>query len=142
MPHGTRNKQISPLKRTKTGDIQPKLNVACFVQSCLTDADFVLFSNYCLIGTRQKRSPFLLFSKAGGGLFLLKNNRKRCVDGETAKRRPSFHHHNLPRERNGRFACEPSVLCRAQTQRAKVQQAYDRADVFRQRLPRRRPFAA
>ena len=92
--------------------------------------------------TEGKRSPFLLFSKAGGGLFLLKNNRKRCVDGETAKRRPSFHHHNLPRERNGRFACEPSVLCRAQTQTAKVQQAYDRADVFRQRLPRRRPFAA
>ena len=28
------------------------LNVACFVQSCLTDADFVIFSNYCLIGTR------------------------------------------------------------------------------------------
>lgn len=30
------------------------LNVACFVQSCLTDADFVIFSNYCLIGTRLK----------------------------------------------------------------------------------------
>ena len=28
------------------------LNVACFIQSCLTDADFVIFSNYCLIGTR------------------------------------------------------------------------------------------
>ena len=28
------------------------MNAACFVQSCLTDADFVLFSNYCLIGTR------------------------------------------------------------------------------------------
>ena len=57
MPHGTRNKQISPLKRTKTSDIQPKLNAACFVQSCLADADFVLFSNYCLIGTRQKGAP-------------------------------------------------------------------------------------
>ena len=31
------------------------LNVACFVQSCLTDADFVIFSNYCLIGTRLMR---------------------------------------------------------------------------------------
>ena len=30
------------------------LNVACFVQSRLTDADFVIFSNYCLIGTRRK----------------------------------------------------------------------------------------
>ena len=34
------------------------LNVACFVQSCLTDADFVIFSNYCLIGTRRKPSVF------------------------------------------------------------------------------------
>ena len=30
------------------------LNVACFVQSRLTDADFVIFSNYCLIGTRRR----------------------------------------------------------------------------------------
>ena len=36
------------------------LNVACFVQSCLTDADFVIFSNYCLIGTRLSLS-FLYF---------------------------------------------------------------------------------
>lgn len=35
------------------------LNVACFVQSCLTDADFVVFSNYCLIGTRLRLSFFL-----------------------------------------------------------------------------------
>ena len=35
------------------------LNVACFVQSCLTDADFVIFSNYCLIGTRLNASCFL-----------------------------------------------------------------------------------
>ena len=34
------------------------LNVACFVQSCLTDADFVIFSNYCLIGTRLTRFLF------------------------------------------------------------------------------------
>ncbi len=38
------------------------LNVACFVQSRLTDADFVIFSNYCLIGTRRKAS-FLFFSR-------------------------------------------------------------------------------
>ena len=60
MPHGTRNKQISPLKRTKTSDIQQKLNVACFVQSCLADADFVLFSNYCLIGTRRRALFFFI----------------------------------------------------------------------------------
>jgi len=35
------------------------LNVACFVQSRLTDADFVIFSNYCLIGTRRKAPLFL-----------------------------------------------------------------------------------
>lgn len=34
------------------------LNVACFVQSCLTDADFVIFLNYCLIGTRLSRGCF------------------------------------------------------------------------------------
>ena len=36
------------------------LNVACFVQSRLTDADFVIFSNYCLIGTRRKRVAFFM----------------------------------------------------------------------------------
>ena len=34
---------------------QPKLNAACFVvQSCLADANFVVFSNYCLISTRLR----------------------------------------------------------------------------------------
>ena len=53
------NKRFSTLKHTKTGGIQPMLNVACFVHSCLTDADFVIFSNYCLIGTRRIASPCL-----------------------------------------------------------------------------------
>ena len=55
------------------------LNVACFVQSRLTDADFVIFSNYCLIGTRRMsslnvdtralcRRDYLSFF---GGLFFL-----------------------------------------------------------------------
>ena len=58
------NKRFSTLKRIKTGGIQPKLNVACFVvQSCLADADFVVFSNYCLIGTRQMVARFLLFRR-------------------------------------------------------------------------------
>ena len=44
----------------KTGDTQPKLGAACFVvQSCLADADFVVFSNYCLIGTRHMFVRFL-----------------------------------------------------------------------------------
>ena len=44
----------------KTGSTQPKLSAACFVvQSCLADADFVVFSNYCLIGTRHMFVRFL-----------------------------------------------------------------------------------
>ena len=36
------------------------MNVACFVvQSCLADADFVVFSNYCLIGTRLREAFFI-----------------------------------------------------------------------------------
>lgn len=58
MPHRGENKRNSTLRCTKTGGIQPKLNVACFVQSCLTDADFVIFSNYCLIGTRPRPRSF------------------------------------------------------------------------------------
>ena len=39
---------------------QPKLNAACFVvQSCLADANFVVFSNYCLISTRLRTRFFL-----------------------------------------------------------------------------------
>ena len=53
--HRAKNKQFSTLRCTKTGSTQPKLSAACFVvQSCLADADFVVFSNYCLIGTRPK----------------------------------------------------------------------------------------
>ena len=52
--------RFSTLRCTKTGSTQPKLSAACFiVQSCLTDADFVVFSNYCLIGTRLKPSFFM-----------------------------------------------------------------------------------
>lgn len=50
------------------------LNVACFVQSRLTDADFVIFSNYCLIGTRRMLSFFSVFTgytnpACGGKLY-------------------------------------------------------------------------
>lgn len=46
----------------KTGGIQPKLNVACFVQSCFAVADFVILSNYCLIGTRPRPVSFCFFT--------------------------------------------------------------------------------
>ena len=56
-PHRGENKQFSTLRCTKTGSTQPKLSAACFaVQSYLAAADFVVFSNYCLIGTRQSVS--------------------------------------------------------------------------------------
>ena len=62
--HRAKNKQFLTLRCTKTGSAQPKLSAACFVvQSCLADADFVVFSNYCLIGTRQTAFCFLLFRR-------------------------------------------------------------------------------
>ena len=60
------NDQFSTLRCTKTGSTQPKLSTACFVvQSCLADADFVVFSNYCLIGTRQKGVFYFLAHPKG-----------------------------------------------------------------------------
>ena len=59
-PHRAKNKRFLTLRCTKTGSTQPKLSAACFVvQSCLADADFVVFSNYCLIGTRHMFVRFL-----------------------------------------------------------------------------------
>ena len=59
LPYRAENKRFCPLKRTKTGGTQPKLRAACFVvQFCLADADFVVFSNYCLIGTHLKLPAF------------------------------------------------------------------------------------
>ena len=61
LPYRTENRRFSTLSCTKTGSTQPKLSAACFVvQSCLADADFVVSSNYCLIGTRQKLRFFSL----------------------------------------------------------------------------------
>ena len=61
LPYRTENRRFSALSCTKTGSTQPKLSAACFVvQSCLADADFVVFSDYCLIGTRLKRRFFHL----------------------------------------------------------------------------------
>ena len=55
-----KNRWFATLRCTKTGSTQPTLSAACFVvQSCLADADFVVFSNYCLIGTRHMFVRFL-----------------------------------------------------------------------------------
>ena len=78
MPHRGENKRNSTLRCTKTGGIQPKLNVACFVQSCLTDADFVIFSNYCLIGTRQKGCFFFALPR-GSGCFPRRARRENAA---------------------------------------------------------------
>ena len=60
LPYRTENRRFSALSCAKTGSTQPKLSAACFVvQSCLADADFVVFSNYCLIGTRHMFVRFL-----------------------------------------------------------------------------------
>ena len=62
LPYRTENRRFSTLSCTKTGSTQPKLSAACFVvQSCLADADFAVFSNYCLIGTRPTPSAFCVF---------------------------------------------------------------------------------
>ncbi len=59
LPYRTENRRFSALSCTKTGSTQPKLSAACFVvQSCLADADFVVFSDYCLIGTRANATVF------------------------------------------------------------------------------------
>ena len=61
LPYRTENRRFSALSCTKTGSTQPKLSAACFVvQSCLADADFVVSSNYCLIGTRHMGAVFFL----------------------------------------------------------------------------------
>ena len=66
LPYRTENRRFSALSCTKTGGTQPKLSAACFVvQSCLADADFVVFSNYCLIGTRQKGVFYFLAHPKG-----------------------------------------------------------------------------
>ena len=50
------NRRFSTLRCTKTGGTQPKLGAACFVvQSCLADADFVVF-------TRQIPAHFSFFN--------------------------------------------------------------------------------
>ena len=58
LPYRTENRRFSALSCAKTGSTQPKLSAACFVQSCFAVADFVVFSNYCLIGTRPFAVPF------------------------------------------------------------------------------------
>lgn len=64
--HRARNRRFPALSCTKTGSTQPKLSAACFVvQSCLADADFVIFLNYCLVSTRLSLRFNVLFSQQG-----------------------------------------------------------------------------
>ena len=60
LPYRTENKRFSTLSCTKTVSTQTKLCAGCFVQSCFAVADFVIFSNYCLIGTRPTAPLFSL----------------------------------------------------------------------------------
>ena len=60
------NRRFTTLRCTKAGGTQPKLSAACFVvQSCLADANFVVFSNYYLIGTRQSGALFCYAGRYG-----------------------------------------------------------------------------
>ena len=75
--HRAENRRFSSLKRTKTDDTQPKLNAVCFVvQSCLTDADFVISSNYCLIGTRGRGSFFCVCREKSAKEHLIRRLRR------------------------------------------------------------------
>lgn len=58
------------------------------VQSCLADADFVVLSNYCLIGTRLtaiffcyvQRCPITRFQKLLFPMFVIPPTRSNCMD--------------------------------------------------------------
>ena len=79
LPYRTENRRFSTLSCTKTGSTQPKLSAACFVvQSCLADADFVVSSNYCLIGTRQKGCFFFALPR-GSGCFPRRARRENAA---------------------------------------------------------------
>ena len=67
----------------KTGGTQLQLGAACFVvQSCLADADCVVFSNYCLIGTRLNAPAFELVKK----VFLTSSQTRPTALGSRLKR--------------------------------------------------------
>ena len=63
------------------------MSAACFVvQSCFAVADFVILSNYCLIGTRRNLSLFLgdgLFQYATSSNTITALGDVRFTDGET-----------------------------------------------------------
>ena len=86
LPYRTENRRFSTLSCTKTGSTQPKLSAACFVvQSCLADADFVVSSNYCLIGTRQKGCFFFALPR-GSGCFPRRARRENAACGRQSQR--------------------------------------------------------
>ena len=60
MRHRAENRRFSTLKCTQNRRHPTEVECRLFVvQSCLTDADFAISSNYCLIGTRVNASRFL-----------------------------------------------------------------------------------
>ena len=85
LPYRTENRRFSTLSCTKTDGTQPKLSAVCFViQSCLADADFVVFSNYCLIGTRHIGLHFCCIFTASPAVPAGTRSRRRC--GQSAHR--------------------------------------------------------
>lgn len=89
LPYRTENRRFSALSCTKTGGTQPKLSAACFVvQSCLADADFVVFSNYCLIGTRQSRSFLIWREIVTAGLLSFPRTRDYRSGGRCSRHPP------------------------------------------------------
>lgn len=62
LPYRAKNRQFSPLKRTKTDDTQPKLSATCFViQSCQTDAINSNFDELLSYEHPSKERPFLTY---------------------------------------------------------------------------------
>ena len=92
LPYRTENRRFSALSCTKTGGTQPKLSAACFVvQSCLADADFVVFSNYCLIGTRRQALLFIAYC------YVSSEVRFGCFTGGQGSSAPAGAGDGLPR---------------------------------------------
>lgn len=104
LPYRTENRRFSALSCTKTGGTQPKLSAACFVvQSCLADADFVVFSNYCLIGTRPNADVFSF-------LFF----RRSAAPNATPKQRLSKRLHHGTISQPPKYICQNRIRLGAQ----------------------------
>ena len=80
------------------------MSAACFVvQSCLADADFVVFSNYCLIGTRPNADVFSF-------LFF----RRSAAPNATPKQRLSKRLHHGTISQPPKYICQNRIRLGAQ----------------------------